>query len=97
MLSAAGSVLVAGNIIKDDDMALEIARVRALRKFYFDRKLIDIGHEIDIPKIFALEMRASNKVEIIEAKPPEVVAKPDEKPVEEPKRPILKRGESNAT
>lgn len=62
-LLAAGSPLVAGGF-KEDQM-LQTQKVRAVRGFYFDRKLVKVGTTIELPKVFAIEVCAANKAEPI--------------------------------
>jgi hypothetical protein len=72
-LSAAGSALVAGSSQEKDMQAQQnqpkTSSVRVLRAFYFNGKPVKVNETLDLPRLFALEMRAAHKVEIIEAKP----------------------------
>lgn len=56
--------LIPGKITKEDFM--ETRTVRALRGFYFDRKVVKLGTIIKLPKIFAIEVCASNKAEMVD-------------------------------
>lgn len=69
-LTAAGSALVAGSSMeKSMEKSMQIQHVKVVRAFYFNKELWPVGKEDDMPKNFALDMRASNKVEFIEPKP----------------------------
>lgn len=48
-------------------------KVRVMRAFYYHGKPIEKGSTGELPKLFALEMRAANKVEFIDEAP----AKPE--------------------
>jgi hypothetical protein len=71
-LSAAGSALVAGSFQENDMQAQQqqpqIRSARVLRPFYFNGKPTKVGETIELPRIFALEMKAAHKVELIEVK-----------------------------
>jgi hypothetical protein len=57
-------------------------KVRVLRAFMgHERKVLPKDWEGDLPRVFALEMKAANKVEFIEAPKPEAAPAPqkDEK------------------
>jgi len=56
----------------------KMENARVLRSFYFNGKPTKVGETIELPRFFALEMKAANKVAII-------APKPEEKP--EPKKP----------
>jgi hypothetical protein len=47
-------------------------KVKALRSFYFSGKPIPVNTEVELPRVFALEMHAANKVQILPS--PEPVA-----------------------
>lgn len=50
---------------------MKTMRVKILRKFFFERKVQDIGATPELPAVFALEMIAANKAErIVETEPP---------------------------
>lgn len=55
-------------------------RVKVLRNFQnHERKILEKGSEATLPRIFALEMKAANKVEIIEEAAPTQAAPAEEK------------------
>ena len=83
-LSAIGSPLVAGSATTGDEM--QTKTIRATRAFYHRGKLIKIGDVIDMPMVLALEMRAANKGEIIEA-----IKKPDLAPVPQAKESMTEK------
>ena len=83
-LSAIGSPLVAGSVQSGGEM--QIKTIRAKRAFYHQGKLIKIGDVIDMPMVLALEMRAANKGEIIEA-----IKKPDLAPVPQAKESVMEK------
>jgi len=64
-LLAAGSALVAGGFT-ETTMQLQTQKVRVLRTFYFDRKAQKVGAVVELPKIFAIEVRAANKAEFVD-------------------------------
>lgn len=66
---AAGSVLVAG-AQQENPMALQIKNVRVTRAFYYQGKLLPVGATTPLPKVFALEMKAANKCELLPDDPP---------------------------
>ena len=57
-------------------MALEQMKVRVLRPFYFERKTQEVDRVMNLPKIFALEMAAARKVEIMPAEEESKAIKP---------------------
>ena len=61
--------------------------VRVLRAFYFGGKPTKVNETIELPRIFAQEMKAAHKVEILPAKP---------EPAPEAKKPEAKKGDSYA-
>jgi len=70
-LQAAGSPLVAGSFLEthpETNMQLQTQKVRVTRMFYFDRKPQRVGDVVELPKIFANEVRAANKAEFVEDK-----------------------------
>lgn len=46
-----------------------VQKVRVLRAFYYQGKPIEKGSVVELPKLFAVEMRAANKVEFVEPAP----------------------------
>lgn len=49
---------------------MKTMRVKVLRKFFFDRKVQELGTTPELPAVFALEMIAANKAErMVEAEP----------------------------
>lgn len=77
--SGSGSALVAGSARPlETNMAKQIPqtqKVRVMRAFYFDRKLLEVGQVLDLPTLFAREVEASHKAEILPEAPP--TAKPE--------------------
>lgn len=49
---------------------MKTMRVKVLRKFYFDRKVQELGSVVELPAVFAVEMIAANKAERIEESAP---------------------------
>ncbi len=47
-------------------MEIKSLTIKALRGFYYDRKLVKAGDIVTVPRIFAIEVCASNKAELIE-------------------------------
>lgn len=60
---------------------------RVLRAFYFDGKAVPVGETIELPRIFALEMKAANKIEFID--PPKVDDKSASQKTESRQRAIV--------
>ena len=80
VLLAANSPLVASSIPGGD---METRKIKAIRGFKFDKKVIRPEEVIQVPLLFALEIQASNKAVIIE----ETVAPPKKKDEEkDPKK-----------
>jgi hypothetical protein len=71
-LTAAGSALVAGSSQEKDMQAQpqqpKTSSVRVLRAFYFNGKPVKVNETLDLPRLFAIEMVAAHKVELIEPK-----------------------------
>ena len=44
-------------------MQLQVAKVRVVRAFYYDKKPVKVDTVVELPKIFAAEMVAANKAE----------------------------------
>ena len=91
VLSAAGSALVAGSF-QEKDMQAQQAQpqtlsTRVLRAFYFNGKPVKKDETIELPRLFALEMKAAHKVEIIQ---PKAEVKP------EPVKAEARKGEAHA-
>jgi hypothetical protein len=72
------SALVPGGGVspKENDMKAQqpgtqpaTLRVEVLRSFYFGGKPIQVKAEVDLPRIFALEMVAAKKAKVIEEVP----------------------------
>lgn len=61
--------------------------VRVLRPFYFGGKPTKVNETIELPRIFAQEMKAAQKVEILAAKP---------EPAPRMEKPEGRKGDSNA-
>ena len=81
-LLAAGSPLVAGSSQEKDMLQAppKTARARVLRAFYIGGKATSVGAVVELPRVFALEMAAAKKVELL----PEPKAE-DMKPAEDKK------------
>jgi len=62
-LLAAGSALVAGSQLETDMQEMQVKEVRVLRAFYYQRKPIEVGKVLDLPKTFAAEMVAAKKAQ----------------------------------
>ncbi len=45
---------------------MQTKTVRVLRKFYFERRLLTIGEIVELPSIFADEMCAATKAELVD-------------------------------
>ena len=61
----------------------KVQSVRVTRAFYLNGKPTKVNETIELPRILALEMKAANKVEFIEAKQePAVEAKKPDAPRE---------------
>ena len=75
-LLAAGSALVAGSH-SEKEMQPQMQRVRVLRGFYFDKKLMKVDSEPELPRLFAIEVCAANKAVPIEARSMEAPASKD--------------------
>lgn len=72
-LSAAGSALVAGSSQESTMQAQQqqqpqVVNARVLRSFYFGGKATKVGDILELPRVFALEMRAAHKVEFVQPK-----------------------------
>lgn len=67
-LSAAGSSLVAGGGVPSKESNMQTQRVKVTRAFFFERKPLAVGTEVDLPLIFAREVIASNKAERVDGK-----------------------------
>jgi hypothetical protein len=44
-------------------------RGKVVRAFYYDRKPLKIGEVVTLPRVFALEMEAAKKLELIDDAP----------------------------
>jgi hypothetical protein len=73
------SALVAGGGItsKEEKMRPQTApaqpetvKVKVLRSFYHQGKAFPVDTEVDVPRLFARELEASKKAEILKAPPP---------------------------
>ncbi len=47
-------------------MEMKSILIKAVRGFYYDRKPVKPGEKIRVPKIFAIEVCASNKAEMVD-------------------------------
>jgi hypothetical protein len=65
-------------------------KVRVLRAFYFSGKSIAVKTELELPRLFALEMQAANKVELVKEEAPPPAAQPKQA------EPTDKKGDRNA-
>jgi len=88
VLSAADSALVAGSSQEGNMQAQQaqpqVQSARVIRSFYFNGKPTKVGETIELPRFFALEMKAANKVAIIA---PKLEEKPEpKKPESQPRR-----------
>lgn len=67
MLTAAGSALVAGNAYPKDSQ-MNMLKVQVVRAFYYDGKVLPVSERpVELPEVFAKEMRAANKVVLLPA------------------------------
>jgi hypothetical protein len=71
MLTAAGSALVAGST-REGDMTTATRHVRVTRAFLMKGKRQDVGAELELPTVFAIEVVHGNKAEFIAAPAPSV-------------------------
>lgn len=53
--------------------------VRVLRSFYFQGKPTKVNETIEVPRTFALELKAAHKAEFVEPKPEPEAKKPEAK------------------
>lgn len=75
-LLAAGSALVAGSHPENN---MQTKKGRVLRAFYYQGKPTVVGQVVELPRVFALEMAAANKLELLEDPKPEAAAAADAK------------------
>lgn len=73
VMTAAGSVLVAGMTVPADTMHM---KVKVVRPFMYDRKAQPVGTVLDLARGFAHEMVSCGKAEYYKD-PPAVVAEPE--------------------
>lgn len=75
-LLAAGSVLVAGS---HSENIMQTKKGRVLRAFYYQGKATKVEQVVELPAIFAREMEAAGKLELIEDAKPAAVTVPEAK------------------
>ena len=86
LTTSGASALVAGGGISEsmeDGMRQQTAsaepqtlKVKAVRSFYYNGKAVPVDAEIELPRLFAREMEAAKKAEIVKATAPSPAAQP---------------------
>lgn len=84
LVPGGGGALTKEIIMQAQQKQPQMQSVRIVRAFYFNGKPTKVGETIELPRLFALEMKAAHKVEI-------VAAKAEDKP--EPKKAEARAGQ----
>lgn len=88
-LETAGALVSGGSLKKEKGVIMETTRIKALRPFYYQGVVLNKGQEIEVGKIFAIDMVTANKAEIVIPIPTIPSKVPLEEKVQEAESPVI--------
>lgn len=79
-LETAGELVPGAQLKEEKGEFMDTTRIRILRPFYYQGVIIEKGKEIEVGRVFAIDMVSANKAEVVmPGTTPPINAPPEEK------------------